>query len=79
MGDRPQPGKDGRVADDQAVPFVTRTDVSEQTPRLMIHFGRWGMEVHAGKPGKVSKSEILFCPKPLHIYERMDTHKLMHR
>ena len=26
------------------------------------------MEVHAGKPGKDSKSEILFCPAPSSVY-----------
>ena len=34
----------------------------------MAHFGDWGMEVHAGKPGKHSKSEILFCPAPSSVY-----------
>ena len=47
-------------ADDTGVPFCTRGDVEVQTPRLMGHFGRWDMEVHAGKSGKASKSEVLF-------------------
>ena len=35
-------------ADDGAFTFCSRADGAEQTPRLMLHFGRWGMEVHAG-------------------------------
>ena len=34
----------------------------------LAHFADWGMEVHAGAPGKDSKSEILFCPAPPHVY-----------
>ena len=34
-----------------------------QSPKVYKHFGRWGMEVHAGvvEPRKESKTEILFC------------------
>ena len=39
-----------------------------QTPLLLDHFADWGMEVHAGVGGKASKSEILFCPAPPHVY-----------
>ena len=48
--------------------------MDEQTPRLVAHFKRWGMEVHEGilnlngSVAKESKSEVLFCSKPLHMY-----------
>ena len=42
--------------------------LAKQTPALIEHFEDWGM-VHAGAPGKESKSEtILFCPVPPHVY-----------
>ena len=58
---------DSEYADDTGVPICSRLDVEEQTPRLLLHFSRWGMEVHAGlldSAGTVikgSKSEVLFC------------------
>ena len=39
----------------------------------MLHFGRWGMEVHSGDGAKASKSEVLFCPAPLHTYSEPST------
>ena len=54
-------------ADDTALPFCSRSDLDEQTPRVVVHFGRWGMEVHegildsSGEVKKDSKSEVLFC------------------
>lgn len=77
---------DSEYADDTALPFETRHDVEEQTPALMVHFARWGMEIHAGvldptvvgpisaKMIKDSKSEIMFCPKPLHMYADRETY-----
>ena len=49
------------------MPFTSRKDLDEQTPKVSIHFGRWGMEVHDGiyapdgSVSKESKSEVLFC------------------
>ena len=66
---------DSEYADDTALPFCSHADVDEQTPLVCAHFRRWGMEVHegtlneAGEMIKDSKSEILFCPTPLHMYE----------
>ena len=60
-------------ADHHGVPFATRVDVEMQTPRLMCHFEQWGMEVHAGKGGKPSKSQVLFCSAPLHTYSNSAT------
>ena len=53
--------------------FCTRADLNEQTAPLMLHFARWGMEVHSGDGTKDSKSEVLFCPKPAHMYENATT------
>eukprot|EP00966_Prymnesium_polylepis_P149188 3446786-Prymnesium_polylepis.1 len=39
---------DSEFADDTALPFTSRADVEEQTPHVLEHFSRWGMEVHAG-------------------------------
>ena len=57
---------DSEYADDTALPFTSRKDAEEQAPKVITHFERWGMEVHAGitdgtKIIKGSKSEILFC------------------
>jgi len=71
---------DSEYADDTGLPFETRTDVEEQTPKVLVHFERWGMEVHAGivetdaRPRKESKSEVLFCAKPLRMYEDASTY-----
>lgn len=80
---------DSEYADDTALPFCSRTDVEEQTPKVMSHFARWGMEVHAGvcdplvssgllepsamEPIKDSKSEILFCAAPQRCYANAST------
>ena len=75
---------DSEYADDTGMPFCSRRAVEEQTPQVMQHFLDWGMEIHAGicdplvssglldpsalAPTKGSKSEVLFCSKPLHLY-----------
>ena len=65
---------DSEYADDTALCYVSRRDAEQQTGPLMAHFGDWGMEVHAGKPGRNSKSEILFCPAPPHVYTDAETY-----
>ena len=80
---------DSEYADDTGMPFCSRRDVEEQTPGVMAHFDRWGMEIHAGISDplvssglldhsalpaiKGSKSEVLFCAKPLHMYRDAST------
>jgi len=65
---------DSEYADDTALPFASRKDVEEQTPKVLKHFKRWGMEVHEGvkaadgSTAKESKSEILFCAARPHMY-----------
>eukprot|EP00966_Prymnesium_polylepis_P301234 6960549-Prymnesium_polylepis.1 len=63
---------DSEYAYDTGIPFTSREDVEEQTPSIMAHFERWGMEIHAGtyapdgSVAKMSKSEILFCSARSH-------------
>ena len=75
---------DSEYADDTGLAFCSREDVVEQTPKVTCHFRRWGMEIHEGildplvhsglldfeamQVTKGSKSEVLFCSKPLHMY-----------
>mmetsp|Transcript_64854 Transcript_64854/g.193832 ORF Transcript_64854/g.193832 Transcript_64854/m.193832 type:complete len:601 (-) Transcript_64854:243-2045(-) len=65
---------DSEYADDTALPFASRKDVEEQTPEVITHFSRWGMEVHFGiyapdgSVAKESKSETLFCAARAHMY-----------
>ena len=65
---------DSEYADDTGIPFTSRKDLDEQTPNVMAHFERWGMEVHAGtyaqdgSVAKESKSEVLFCSARAHMY-----------
>ena len=66
---------DSEYADDTAIPFTSRSDAEIYTPLLMEHFRRWGLEVHAGSysPHKDSKTEVLFCARPLWTYQDKET------
>jgi hypothetical protein len=67
---------DSEYADDTALLFEDRAETDIGVPHVMTHFDRFGMEVHRGdrrKPDKKSKSEVLFCAKPLHMYENRET------
>eukprot|EP00964_Phaeocystis_antarctica_P046530 scaffold26907_cov72-Phaeocystis_antarctica.AAC.5 len=39
---------ESEYADDTGAVFCSRADAQVQTPRLMSHYRRWGLEVHAG-------------------------------
>ena len=67
------PLTDSEYADDTAVILVNRKSGDKDVQILLQH---WGMEVHAGdhKEDKKSKTEMLFCSKPQHIYEDPDTY-----
>lgn len=67
---------DSEYADDTAVLFESRESLDVGVPQLIEHFARFGMEVHTGNTllDKKSKSEILFCPKPLQLYHDPETH-----
>ena len=66
---------DSEYADDTAIPFCNRADAEKYTPLLIEHFRRWGLEVHAGSyhPFKGSKTELLFCCRPLSTYQDPST------
>ena len=66
---------DSEYADDTAVIFNSREDLSNGTLSLLLHFARFGMEIHTGQiePREDSKTEVLFCSKPLHMYTDSDT------
>ena len=67
---------DSEHADDTAIPFCNRADAEKYTPLiLMEHFRRWGLEVHAGSyhPFEGSKTELLFCARPLSTYQDPNT------
>ena len=42
---------DSEYADDTGEVFCSRADAQVQTPRLMHHYRRWGLDVHAGSVG----------------------------
>ena len=66
---------DSEYADDTATLFENRKETEIGVPHVMNHFDRFGMEVHRGdrRVDKKSKSEVLYCPKPLHLYEDRET------
>ena len=64
---------DSAYADDTAFLFCSRRDLVQQAPKINAHFKSWGMEVHAGKPNKASKSEVLFVTAPENLYEDPET------
>jgi len=53
--------QDSEYADDTGLFFPSRAAIAEATPLVYVHFGLWGMEVHAGRAGEVAKTEALFC------------------
>ena len=81
---------DSEYADDTGLLFCSRHDVTHRTPLIMAHFSRWGMEIHSGicdplihsgfldhtalPTVKGSKSEVLFCAKPAHMYSDPSTY-----
>ena len=69
------PMTDSEYADDTAALFVSRRSLEEGAPLLLSHFSRFGMDVHKGNidEEKESKTEILFCAKPPHMYDNPET------
>ena len=70
---------DSEYADDTALLFDSRASLEYGAPLLITHFARFGMEVHSGtkvirQKRSKSKTEILFCSKPLHLYTDPDTY-----
>ena len=67
---------DSEYADDTGIVFDSRIDLVAETPVVIRHFGRFGMEIHQGNriTKKESKSEALFVAKPRALYENPDTY-----
>ena len=67
---------DSEYADDTGVLFDTRETLVVETPKLIQHFERFGMEIHLGNTitKKASKSQILFVAKPRVMYTNPDTY-----
>ena len=53
--------------DDGAFPFDTREDMIQGMNLIYQHFARFGLEMHIGRNGKVSKTECVFFPPPQYI------------
>ena len=62
---------DSVYADDTAGLFDSRASIDVGVPQMITHFARFGMEIHTGsvEEEKESKTVILFCSKPAHLYE----------
>ena len=63
---------DSQYADDTALLFTSRESLEESTPLMIAHFAKFGLEIHVGRPGKDSKTEILFVAAPAHTYKDPD-------
>jgi len=70
------PLQDSEYADDTGLIFANRNDITIGSRCLLNHFASFGMEVHTGaiEPRTASKTEILFCPKPLSLYQNPETY-----
>ena len=64
---------DSQYADDTAVLFTSRQSLEEHVPLLIDHFKKFGLEIHVGKPGKDSKTEVLFVHAPASTYADPET------
>ena len=62
---------DSENVDDTAIMFQSRANVSDGVSSIIPHFAPFGTEIHAGliHPRGESKTEILFCLKPLFMYD----------
>ena len=65
---------DSQYADDTAVLFTSRESLENTMRALLAHFARFGLEIHVGKPEKLSKTEILFVPAPANCYKDPKTY-----
>ena len=65
---------DSQYADDTAVLFTSRESLEDTIHAFIAHFARFGLEIHVGKPEKLSKTEILFVPAPANCYKDPKTY-----
>ena len=68
------PIDDSEYADDTAVLFPTRDSLEQSAPDMILHFKRFGAEIHLGTADKDSKSEVLFVSKPECMYDDPETY-----
>jgi exonuclease III len=64
-------------ADDSGFIFCRRRDLEVGAAKIRAHFQRWGLEMHVGQSGKVSKTVALYCPGCSRSYEVGDTSKIV--
>lgn len=66
---------DSEYADDTALLFESRDHIQQGATSIIVHFDRFGMEIHTGaiNPKSDSKTEILFCAKPIFMYDNPET------
>jgi hypothetical protein len=64
-------------ADDSAFIFCSRADVNMGVPVIRAHFGRWGLEMHVSRGGKVAKTVALYCPGHSRTYGDGDTSRIV--
>ncbi|XP_066928721.1 uncharacterized protein [Clytia hemisphaerica] len=66
---------DSEYADDTALLFESRDHIQQGATSITVHFDRFGMEIHTGaiNPKSDSKTEILFCAKPIFMYDNPET------
>lgn len=66
---------DSEYADDTALLFESRYHIQQGSISIIKHSDRFGMDIHTGvsNPKSDSKTEILFCAKPLFMYDNPDT------
>ena len=67
---------DSEYADDTAILFDNREDLTNGVNRVVTHFTQFGMEVHTEKiePRGELKTDILFCSKPCSTYNDRDSY-----
>ena len=62
---------DSEYVDDTAIIFQSRANISDGVNSVIPHFARFGTEIYTGliHPIGESKTDILFCSKPLFMYD----------
>ena len=66
-------GLEFSLLNDTAVLFTSSQSLEEYVQLLIDHFKNFGLEIHVGKPGKDSKTEILFVHAPASTYAHPKT------
>ena len=66
---------DSEYADDTALLFESRGHIQQGSISIIVHFDNFDMEIHTGviNPKSDSKTEILFCAKPIFMCDNPET------